>query len=593
MTTQNLQPPNSVVSLWRAARTFSAALAALLAFASGTAAASLPAGLDSRANIGAYLDGLLPTVGTGNMPALLSQTGVYTNLPARTPHAGLIPYAGNSALWTDNSLKSRYIGLPYDGTTNSPTIEFSAAGIWKFPAGTVFVKNFDLVTDERVGAANPVRRLETRILVRLADGGIRGASYKWRLDNSDAERVDEPLPFDPVPITQADSTTRNQEWAYPSPTQCLICHNIDAGLVLGMKTAQQNGNYTYPAPGRTDNQLHTFSHLGMFDQAIADPPTAYARMVDVLDASATMEDRVKSYQDANCGHCHRPSGTRPVAARGPLYDMRYESSILSPVTGRISIVANSGYDGLVRRDIANSSIHDRDGRAGVGSGQMPPLARNVPDQRILALYDQWVNYAFDVLNITRLTATSVRLKFDRAVETVSATTPTNYAISDGVTVSQAIQGADASEVILTTSNMVANTSYTVTINRVKEIPPPQNPIWPNTQIATMPPSAPGAPTISTSAAGYGQVSLSFMAPASDGGAQITSYTASCSANGQITRSASGAASPLTVNNLTAGVAYICSLTASNSFAFTSVSSGVVQLTPVRGNIAPLLMLLLD
>ena len=85
----------------------------------------------------------------------------------------------------------------------------------------------------------------------------------------------------------------------------------------------------------------------------------------------------------------------------------------------------------MRRDIANSSIHDRDGRAGVGSGQMPPLARNVPDQRILALYDQWVNYAFDVLNITRLTATSVRLKFDRAVETVSATTPTNYAISDG------------------------------------------------------------------------------------------------------------------------------------------------------------------
>lgn len=459
-------------------RVASAALALVVGGGIGFSYAALPAGLDSRANIATYLDAALPSTTAGSMPSLLSQTGAYSNLSARTPHAGLIPFGVNSALWTDNSLKSRFIGLPYDGTAGAPKIGFTTTGAWTFPNGTVFVKNFDLLVDERVGAANPIRRLETRILVRLSDGGIRGATYKWRLDNSDADIVNSAL-SDPVTITQANSTTRSQTWFFPSPNQCLICHNADAGLVLGVKTAQLNGDYTYAATGRTDNQLHTFHHLGMFDQAIADPPSSYARMVDVLDASATMEDRVKSYQDANCSHCHRPDGSRPSAARGPLFDMRYDTPLLAPVgTGRIPIVANSGNDGLVRRDIGNSSIHDRDGR--VGSGQMPPLARNVPDQRILSLYEQWVNYAYDVLSVTRLTVNSVRLKFNRAVEATTANSATNYAFSGGVTVSKAVQGADPSEVVLTTSTLAANTSYTVTVNRVKEAQAPQNPIWPNT-----------------------------------------------------------------------------------------------------------------
>ena len=38
----------------------------------------------------------------------------------------------------------------------------------------------------------------------------------------------------------------------------------------------------------------------------------------------------------------------------------------------------------------------------------------------------------------------------------------------------------ASEVVLTTSTLAANTSYIVTVNRVKEAQAPQNPIWPNT-----------------------------------------------------------------------------------------------------------------
>ncbi len=85
----------------------------------------------------------------------------------------LIPYTVNSPLWSDGAVKTRWMALPANSKIN-----FSATGEWKFPDGTVFVKNFSLPVDD----TNPkiLRRLETRLLVRDADGNVYGASYKWR-----------------------------------------------------------------------------------------------------------------------------------------------------------------------------------------------------------------------------------------------------------------------------------------------------------------------------------------------------------------------------------------------------------------------------
>lgn len=187
---------------------------ALLALASvcvvvASSADPPPYGIATRVPIGAYLDSMLPS--TDNMmtpmPALISQTGAFTNTPARTPHPGLVEYGVNSALWTDAAIKQRYIALP----TSGPQIGFTATDFWNFPNGTVFVKNFDLMIDERPGFQT-VRRLETRILVRLANGGIRGASYRWRPDNQDADIVDDMMSgqTEVINVRQADGSTRTQ-----------------------------------------------------------------------------------------------------------------------------------------------------------------------------------------------------------------------------------------------------------------------------------------------------------------------------------------------------------------------------------------------
>ena len=90
-------------------------------------------------------------------------------------------------------------------------------------------------------------------------------------------------------------------------------------------------------------------------------------------------------------------------------------------------------------------------------------------------------------------------------------------------------------------------------------------------------SAPGAPTSVSAAAGQGQATVSFTAPASNGGAAITSYTV-ISSPGNF--SVSGAGSPLTVTGLTNGTAYTFTVTATNSVGTSSASTASSSVTPI-------------
>ncbi|MCA3026411.1 MAG: VCBS repeat-containing protein [Rhodocyclaceae bacterium] len=92
---------------------------------------------------------------------------------------------------------------------------------------------------------------------------------------------------------------------------------------------------------------------------------------------------------------------------------------------------------------------------------------------------------------------------------------------------------------------------------------------------------PGSPTGVTASAGPGSgvVTVSFTAPASNGGAAITSYTASCAASGQTTRTNTGSGSPIAVSGLTNGVAYTCTVTATNSVGSGSASAASSAVTP--------------
>jgi YHYH protein len=87
-----------------------------------------------------------------------------------------------------------------------------------------------------------------------------------------------------------------------------------------------------------------------------------------------------------------------------------------------------------------------------------------------------------------------------------------------------------------------------------------------------------APVIGVVTAGNTTASIAFVAPASNGGSAITSYTASCAAAGATSKTGTSAASPIAVAGLANGTAYSCSVSATNANGV-SVSSASATVTP--------------
>src|SRR5262249_19134769 len=95
----------------------------------------------------------------------------------------------------------------------------------------------------------------------------------------------------------------------------------------------------------------------------------------------------------------------------------------------------------------------------------------------------------------------------------------------------------------------------------------------STVVYTAPPSAPvGA----TAVAGDKQATVTFQAPASDGGTEITSYTVTSSPGGL---TATGSNSPIVVAGLTNGSTYTFTITAANAAGTGPSSSQSNAVTP--------------
>jgi uncharacterized repeat protein (TIGR03806 family) len=334
-----------------------------------------PYGLTARIETPPYLR--MPARADGKIPLLLSQTGVFSDTPRRIVNPGLIRYDLNVAFWSDGADKARWIAVPRG------RIAFSAAGEWHFPAGTVFVKNFDLPTD--AADASVMRRLETRILVRDAEGGVYGLVYKWRADLSDADLLSG-AQTEVIAVKGPDGAQRQQIWYYPSRQDCLTCHTANAGGVLGVKTRQLNRAFAYES-GVTDNELRTWNHLGLFARPISEETIPrLPALAGANDSSRSLEDRARSYLDANCAQCHRPGGS--VAN----FDARFDTRLADQALVNGPVLIDQGIDRprvISPHDIWRSIAYMR--MDTVGDIKMPPLARETVDDKGVQLLGEWID----------------------------------------------------------------------------------------------------------------------------------------------------------------------------------------------------------
>jgi regulation of enolase protein 1 (concanavalin A-like superfamily)/mono/diheme cytochrome c family protein len=181
-------------------------------------------------------------------------------------------------------------------------------------------------------------------------------------------------------------STRSQPWYFPSRTDCITCHNSNAGGVLGPKTRQLNGSMLFPN-GVTDNQLRSWAHIGLFNTPPAD---ASLPNLDALaaqgDTNASLEKRARSYLDSNCASCHRPGGVQA------LWDARYDTplGLQGILYGRlVNHLGDPTSCVVVPQDLSRSILYHRANT--IGPDQMPPLAKNQVDDAGVALLAQWIN----------------------------------------------------------------------------------------------------------------------------------------------------------------------------------------------------------
>jgi uncharacterized repeat protein (TIGR03806 family) len=315
-------------------------------------------------HLGGTLHRLVASGGGGGrtIPTQLSATGCVNAGNPTQPASGLIPYAPNAPFFSDDATKTRWLALP-DGQR----ITVTGSNDFDFPSGSVLMKNFAFGT----------QLVETRLFMRHNDGTWAGYTYEWNAQQTDATRV----------IGGKSVTVAGHEWLFPSEDQCLQCHTQAAGRSLGLEIGQLNGDFGYPAPGRTANQLATLDHIDVLTPALTQPPAQLPVIPDPFGA-APLGERARAYLHANCGYCHRPGGTTPTNL-----DLRYTTAL--NLTNACDVAPTLGDLGLTNARIiapgsaARSVAVERMNRTGTGA--MPPLARHVIDTVGVTLLTTWIN----------------------------------------------------------------------------------------------------------------------------------------------------------------------------------------------------------
>ena len=221
---------------------------------------------------------------------------------------------------------------------------------WTLPPGTVVVKTFYVPR----GAGRQV--IETRLLVREGDG-LRAGTYVWNAAQDDAVCSGGNL----------DVTTETGYFHVPGTSQCMECHDDHA---LGLRTPQLN------VPGQIDQ----LAALGLVANVAPAPRPALADPA----GDAPLEERARSYLDANCGHCHDRDG---AAAKTHLFlDRPSADPGLCRPTPEVGGATRVIVPGHPESSAMLTRMRARDAMI-----RMPRGPTHVPDAQGLSLLTDWIS----------------------------------------------------------------------------------------------------------------------------------------------------------------------------------------------------------
>lgn len=357
--------------------------------------------------------------------------------PTSAPRGKALPYALNSRLFSDYSVKYRVLYLPDgqsalyqardDGTHDNGTL--------LFPVGTVIAKTFSFVNQPE----ETETPYETRLLIKRerSDGLPFWAALEYIWSTEEGRRV--------AKLTQGggraaaswdyfdvDSGLRQtgstSEYLMPNASQCITCHanddNETGSPPIGPKVRNLNRPYRSESPLDSDQARHPIAGKNQLawmcsqrfisncpDDLKVEAATQIARAVEhvprfnvpgdsgfPIGSDQDLEARARAYLEINCAHCHNDKGQ---ASNTGMY-----VDVFRPVNATYGICKGptaTGSEGRGGRlvDIQPGSANDsimvyRMGpEATTPAARMPPLARSVVHAEGVAVVSEWINTVVD------------------------------------------------------------------------------------------------------------------------------------------------------------------------------------------------------
>lgn len=229
-------------------------------------------------------------------PNKLSEFNFFIDNSAQVPHDKVVPYELISTLFSDYSYKQRWVYVP----TNQKATYYKESSVFDFPVGSALIKTFYYPIDER-DPGQGMNLLETRLLLRK-ENGWEAVSYAWNDEQNEAFKK---IAGKTINVSWTNFLGEEQDVRYrvPNVNQCKECHAADDMITpIGPKARNINKDFKYEEG--EFNQLDYW----MTKQIIDSYPLELVSPVDWSDESQNINDRVRSYLDVNCGHCHSPTG---------------------------------------------------------------------------------------------------------------------------------------------------------------------------------------------------------------------------------------------------------------------------------------------
>ena len=231
-----------------------------------------------------------------SFPNKLSEFNFFIDNSAQVPHDKVVPYELISTLFSDYSYKQRWVYVP----TNQKATYYKESSVFDFPVGSALIKTFYYPIDER-DPGQGMNLLETRLLLKK-ENGWEAVSYAWNDEQNEAFKK---IAGKTINVSWTNFLGEEEDVRYrvPNVNQCKECHATDDKITpIGPKARNINKDFNYEEG--EFNQLDYW----MTKQIIDSYPLELVSPVDWSDETQNINDRVRSYLDVNCGHCHSPTG---------------------------------------------------------------------------------------------------------------------------------------------------------------------------------------------------------------------------------------------------------------------------------------------